>query len=192
MIKTSCDSCFQTDGKKEIILASRQGMSVRFNESDLRPMGRISQGNIGMRFKHKKDYIVGAIAAGEEEQVLTVSELGLGKRSQVKDYRLQSRGGTGVITLKVTEKTGELVALKSVQDDDELMIISQNGIVIRQRVDDIRETGRVAQGVKLINLDEGDKVAAVAKIIQDPEGDAEVMGDETVEADRQEQLALGT
>ena len=183
---------FQTDGKKEIILASRQGMSVRFNESDLRPMGRISQGNIGMRFKHPKDYIVGAIAADPEEHVLTVSENGLGKRSQVKDYRLQTRGGTGVITLKVNEKTGELVALKSVQEDDELMIISTGGIVIRQRVDDIRETGRVAQGVKLINLDEGDKVAAVAKIIQDPEGDAEVMGDESVEADRQQQLALGT
>ena len=183
---------FQTDGKKEIILASRQGMSVRFHETDARPMGRNSQGTIGMRFKDKDDYIVGAIAADAEEQVLTVSELGLGKRSQVKDYRLQSRGGTGVITLKVTEKTGELVALKSVQDDDELMIISTGGIVIRQRVDDIRETGRVAQGVKLINLDEGDKVAAVAKIIQDPEGDAEVMGDQSVEAERQEQLALGT
>ena len=185
---------FQTDGKKEIILASRQGMSVRFNENDLRPMGRNSQGNIGMRFKHDKDYIVGAIAADEEEHVLTVSELGLGKRSQVKDYRLQSRGGTGVITLKVTEKTGELVALKSVDEDDELMIISKNGIIIRSRVDDIRETGRVAQGVKLINLDEGDKVAAVAKIIQDPEGDAEVMGDEDAasEEEKQGQLALGT
>ena len=186
---------FQTDGKKEIILASRQGMSVRFNESDLRPMGRISQGNIGMRFKHKKDYIVGAIAADEEEHVLTVSENGLGKRSQVKDYRLQSRGGTGVITLKVNDKTGELVALKSVDEDDELMIISKNGIVIRSRVDDIRETGRVAQGVKLINLDEGDKVAAVAKIIQDPEGDVEVTGDENAaqeKQEKQEQLALGT
>ena len=185
---------FQTDGKKEIILASRQGMSVRFNENDLRPMGRNSQGNIGMRFKHAKDYIVGAIAADEEEHVLTVSELGLGKRSQVKDYRLQSRGGTGVITLKVTEKTGELVALKSVDEDDELMIISKNGIIIRSRVDDIRETGRIAQGVKLINLDEGDKVAAVAKIIQDPEGDAEEMGDEEIanEAEKQGQLALGT
>ena len=182
---------FQTDGTKEIILASRQGMSVRFNEKEARPIGRSSRGVTGMRFKDKKDYIVGAIAADEEEHVLTVSENGLGKRSQVKDYRLQSRGGTGVITLKVNEKTGELVALKSVQEDDELMIISTGGIVIRQRVDDIRETGRVAQGVKLINLDEGDKVAAVAKIIQDPEGDAEVMGDENAEA-KQEQLALGT
>ena len=184
---------FQTDGKKEIILASRQGMSVRFNESDARPMGRNSQGTIGMRFKGKKDYIVGAIAADEEESVLTVSELGLGKRSKVKDYRLQSRGGSGVITLKVTERTGELVALKSVQEDDELMIISKNGIVIRSRVDDIRETGRVAQGVKLINLDEGDKVAAVAKIIQDPEGDENVTGESESEiAEKSEQLSLGT
>ena len=176
---------FQTDGNKEIILASRQGMSIRFNEAGgngandtgVRPMGRNSQGNIGMRFKYKNDYIVGAIAADSEAHVLTVSEHGLGKRSQVKDYRLQSRGGSGVITLKVTDKTGELVALKSVEEDDELMIISKNGIIIRQRVDNIRETGRVAQGVKLINLDEGDEVAAVAKIIQDPEADEDVTGE---------------
>ena len=184
---------FQTDGKKEIILASRQGMSVRFNETDARPMGRNSQGTIGMRFRDKKDYIVGAIAADEEELVLTVSELGLGKRSKAKDYRLTKRGGLGVITLKVTEKTGELVALKSVDEDDELMIISKNGIVIRSRVDDIRETGRVAQGVKLINLDEGDKVAAVAKILQDPEGDENVTGaSESDAAEKSEQLSLGT
>ena len=184
---------FQTDGKKEIILASRQGMSVHFKETDVAPKGRVTQGMIGMKFKDKKDYVVGAIAADEEELVLTVSELGLGKRSKAKDYRLTKRGGLGVITLKVTEKTGELVALKSVDEDDELMIISKNGIIIRSRVDNIRETGRVAQGVKLINLDEGDMVAAVAKIIQDPEGDEDVTGESAEEAEeKQGQLALGT
>ena len=98
---------------------------------------------------------------------MTVSELGLGKRSLVEDYRLQSRGGTGVITLKVTEKTGELVSLESVAEGDELMIITKKGVIIRQRIDNIRETGRVAQGVKLIRLGEGDEVAAVAKILRE-------------------------
>ena len=164
---------FETDGKKEIILASRQGQSVRFNESDVRPTGRNTQGVYGMRFKDDKDHIVGAVVADETTQMLTVSEMGLGKRSQIDDYRLQNRGGTGVITLKVTEKTGELVSLQSVAPDEELLIITKNGIVIRQRIDTIRETGRIAQGVKLINLDVGDRVAAVAKILQDPEGEDE-------------------
>ena len=162
---------FMTNGRKEIILASRKGMSVRFKETDCRPMGRGAMGVIGMRFKEKGDYIVGALAADPEEHVLTVSEMGLGKRSLVQDYRLQTRGGTGVITLKVTEKTGELVSLQSVNEDDELMIITAKGIVIRQKVDTIRETGRVAQGVKLINLDSSDKVAAVAKLLKDTEDD---------------------
>ncbi|BCM90493.1 DNA gyrase subunit A [Abditibacteriota bacterium] len=162
---------FQTDGKKEIILASRQGMSVRFNESDVRPTGRNTQGVTGMRFKSDNDYIVGAVPADADTQMLTVSENGLGKRSNIDDYRLQNRGGTGVITLKVNEKTGELVSLQSVRDDEELLIITKNGIVIRQKIDSIRETGRTAQGVKLINLDSDDKVAAVAKILQEPEGD---------------------
>lgn len=186
---------FETDGKKEIILASRKGMSVRFNEAGdangkggVRPLSRNSIGVTGMRFKEKGDYIVGAIAADPEEHVLTVSEMGLGKRSQVMDYRLQSRGGTGVITLKVTEKTGELVSLQSVKEDDELMIITKGGVVMRQKINTIRETGRVAQGVKLINLDDGDKVAAVAKLVQEEE-DGEG-GPAPTEAESQE-LSLG-
>jgi len=162
---------FQTDGKKEIILASRNGMSVRFNEDKVRPMGRNSIGVTGMRFKSDNDYIVGAVAADEDTQMLTVSEKGLGKRSEIGDYRLSNRGGTGVITLKVTDKTGLLVSLQSVRDDEELLIITKQGIVIRQPIDTIRETGRTAQGVKLINLDNDDSVAAVAKILQEPEGD---------------------
>ena len=173
---------FQTDGKKEIILASRQGMSVRFNEfpiegangalkGGVKATGRNTSGVYGMRFKSENDYIVGAVAADEETVMLTVSEKGLGKRTKIEDYRLTGRGGTGVITLKVNDKTGELVSLQSVKDDEELLIITKNGIVIRQRIEAIRETGRVAQGVKLINLDDDDSVAAVAKILQEPEGD---------------------
>ncbi|HEY0072701.1 MAG TPA: DNA gyrase subunit A [Abditibacteriaceae bacterium] len=160
---------FITNGTKEVILASRKGMSVHFKESDVRSMGRAAGGVTGMRFKDKKDYIVGAAVADPQDHVLTVSELGLGKRSLVEDYRLQSRGGTGVITLKVTEKTGELVSLETVQEGDELMIITKKGVIIRQGIDNIRETGRVAQGVRLIRLGEGDEVAAVAKILREEE-----------------------
>ena len=157
---------FQTDGNKDIILASRQGMSIRFSEDDVRSQGRNTRGVTGMRFKNKGDYLVGAAVATPQDQVLAISERGLGKRSAVEDYRMQTRGGTGVITLKVTEKTGELISLKVVQPEDELLIITHNGIIIRQRIDNIRETGRVAQGVKLISLGEDDRVAAVAKILQ--------------------------
>ncbi len=174
---------FQTDGHKEIILASRQGMSVRFNEfpvekngetkGGVKATGRNTSGVYGMRFKTEDDYIVGAVAADEETVMLTVSEKGLGKRTKIEDYRLTGRGGTGVITLKVNEKTGELVSLQSVREDEELLIITKNGIVMRQRIDYIgsKTLSRTAQGVKLINLDDDDSVAAVAKILQEPEGD---------------------
>jgi DNA gyrase subunit A len=164
---------FPTDGTKEVILASRKGMSVRFNETDVRPMGRGATGVTGMRFKDKNDYIVGAAVANIDEHVLVVSEGGLGKRSSVADYRFSKRGATGVKTLNVTEKTGELVSLQVVKSDEELLIITKNGVIIRQRTDSIRETGRVAQGVKLIRLAEDDKVAAVAKIIAEVEGEGE-------------------
>ncbi|MBV9868336.1 MAG: DNA gyrase subunit A [Abitibacteriaceae bacterium] len=162
---------FETNGKKEIVMASRHGMSIRFNESDVRPTGRNSMGVTGMRFKDKKDYIVGAGVADPHDQVLVVSEQGYGKRSEVEDYRFQSRGGTGVITLKVTDKNGELVSLQVVKPNEELLVITQKGVIIRQRIDDIRETGRVAQGVRLIRLNENDRVAAVAKILQPEEPD---------------------
>ncbi|WP_105483622.1 DNA gyrase subunit A [Abditibacterium utsteinense] len=168
---------FETDGKKEILLASRKGQTVRFNEGGkesgtgggVKATGRNSIGVIGMRFSDPDDYIVGAVAADPEEQVLSISEMGLGKRSKVADYRLSGRGTKGVITLKVTEKTGELISLLSVKDDDELMLITKNGIIIRQKINTIRETGRIAQGVKLINLDNGDMVAAVAKLLHEEE-----------------------
>jgi DNA gyrase subunit A len=175
---------FQTDGHKQVILASRQGMSVRFQESDVRSMGRAAQGVTGMRFKEKKDYIVGAAVAAPEDHVLTVTEMGRGKRTLVDDYRLQTRGGTGVITQKVNEDTGELVSLHVVKPDEQLMIITKKGVIIRQHIDAIRETGRNAQGVKLISLNGGDKVAAVAKIVQEEDaGDAvDSSSDSRVEA----------
>jgi DNA gyrase subunit A len=163
---------FQTDGNKEILMATRTGLSIRFNEKNVRSMGRGATGVTGMKFKNKGDYIVGAAVAELTDHVLTISEDGMGKRSLVEDYRLQTRGGTGIITLKVTEKTGELVSLQIVKPNEELLIITHKGVIIRQKTDTIRETGRVAQGVKLIRLNDGDKVAAVAKILIDVEGEA--------------------
>jgi DNA gyrase subunit A len=164
---------FETDGNKEILMASRGGMSIRFHESDVRATGRNSMGVTGMRFKSKGDHIVGAAVADKTDHVLVVSESGFGKRSEVEEYRHQSRGGTGVITLKVTDKTGELVSLQVVKPGEELLVITKNGVIIRQRTDDIRETGRVAQGVKLIRLGDTDRVAAVAKILQQAVGDGD-------------------
>ena len=176
---------FQTDGKKDVILASRQGMSIRFDENDVRPTSRNTQGVTGMRFKSKDDYIVGAAVASPEDQVLTVTEKGRGKRTSVEDYRYQARGGKGVITQKVTEDTGELVSLHVVNEDEQLLIITHNGVIIRQGIEDIRETGRNAQGVILIRLNGGDSVAAVAKILRDVDdgndGD-EVESEETKDA----------
>ena len=168
---------FQTDGKKEVIMATRKGLSIRFNEDDVRATGRNSMGVRGIRFKEKGDYVVGAAVADLNDHVLVVSEEGLGKRSSVEDYRLQTRGGSGVITLKVTDKTGELVSLQVVKEGEELLIISKNGVIIRQRTDEIRETGRVAQGVKLIRLGDDDKVAAVAKIIAEVDGEKSESGE---------------
>ena len=168
---------FQTDGKKEVIMATRKGLSIRFNEDNVRATGRNSMGVRGIRFKEKGDYVVARAVADLNDHVLVVSEEGLGKRSSVEDYRLQTRGGSGVITLKVTDKTGELVSLQVVKEGEELLIISKNGVIIRQRTDEIRETGRVAQGVKLIRLGDDDKVAAVAKIIAEVDGEKSESGE---------------
>jgi DNA gyrase subunit A len=161
---------FETDGKKEIILASRQSKAVRFNESAVRPTSRNTMGVRGMTLEGKDDYIVGAAVASPEEHVLTVSELGKGKRSRVDEYPVRNRGGKGVLTMKEDDATGELVSLQVVKPGDELMIITSGGVVIRQKVDDIREISRNTKGVKLINLDNKDKVAAVAKLLHDADG----------------------
>jgi DNA gyrase subunit A len=168
---------FETDGNREILMATRSGMSIRFSEKDVRSMGRSTTGVTGMRFKTKGDYIVGAAVAGSEDAVLVVSEFGYGKRSDIEGYRFQTRGGTGVKTLNITEKTGELLSLQVVKPEEELLIITKNGVIIRQRIDGIRETGRVAQGVKLINLSSGDRVAAVAKILKDAENSSSSASD---------------
>jgi DNA gyrase subunit A len=160
-----------TSGKDEIILASRAGMAIRFHESDARPMGRSAAGVRGIRLR-KGDVVVGMVVVQPDSTLLVVSEKGLGKRTDVEAYRFQHRGGSGVINLKTSARTGQVVAVKSVREDEQLMVITRNGVVNRQRVAEISLIGRATQGVKLVNLDEGDSVVDVARVVSDDE-DAE-------------------
>lgn len=157
-----------TNGNNELIIASRNGRAVRFNENNIRAMGRMATGVRGMRLSGKDDYVVGMIVVNdaENENVMVVSENGYGKRSQVEEYRVTNRGGKGVITMNVTEKTGHLVAIKNVDDTNDLMIINKSGIAIRLSVAECRVMGRNTQGVKLINLTKkNDIIASVTKVM---------------------------
>ncbi len=154
-----------TSGSSEVILAKKSGKAIRFNESAVRPMGRNAAGVRGVRLENDKDELIGMICIeNEEHNILVVSEKGYGKRSKLEDYRVTNRGGKGVKTINVTEKTGSLIAIKDVTELDNLMIINTSGITIRMSVSDMRIMGRATQGVKLIRLGEEDEIAAVAKI----------------------------
>ncbi|MDE3003908.1 MAG: DNA gyrase subunit A [Gemmatimonadota bacterium] len=166
-----------TSGGDEILLASRKGMAIRFNESDARPMGRATGGVRGLNLRDD-DEVVGMVVAREDSTVLVVSEKGLGKRTPISEYRLQKRGGFGVINLKVSEKTGEVVTVRAVSENEQLMIITRKGVVNRQRVEEIRVIGRATQGVRLVSLDDGDVVMDVARVIIDEESGDELEGTE--------------
>ena len=155
-----------TSGEDEVILASREGMAIRFKESGVRPMGRAAEGVRGLRL-YEDDVVIGMVVVRPDSTLLVVSEKGLGKRTEVDAYRLQGRGGSGVINLKTTDKTGRVVAVKSVREDEQLMVITRQGVVNRQRVAEISLIGRATQGVKLVNLDEGDMVVDVARVVTD-------------------------
>jgi DNA gyrase subunit A len=154
-----------TDGTKRIFIATHNGLAIRFNEEDVRPMGRATRGVRGINLR-KDDYVVSlcAVSAEDSERMLSVSEQGYGKQTKITDYRFQSRGGKGVINMKTTEKTGKVVAVFPVDDDSEIMIITQQGKLIRLEADNIRKTGRSAQGVRLIKTDNGDKVTSASLI----------------------------
>tara|TARA_E500000331_G_scaffold272893_1_gene264794 strand:- start:285 stop:929 length:645 start_codon:yes stop_codon:yes gene_type:complete len=157
-----------TNGNSQIMLAVKSGKAIRFEESKTRPMGRNASGVRGIRLKDNKDEVVGMISVNDmDANILVVSENGYGKRSSLEDYRLTNRGGKGVKTISITEKTGKLVTLKSVSDSDDLMIINKSGIAIRMQVEDLRVMGRATQGVKVISLKDGDSIAAVAKVMKD-------------------------
>lgn len=164
-----------TDGTNEIIIANKNGRAIRFNESTVRPMGRTATGVRGMTLDDDgSDEVVGMICIKdkEKESIMVVSEQGYGKRSSIDDYRITNRGGKGVKTLNITEKTGKLVAIKSVTDDNDLMIINKSGITLRLKVADIRIMGRATQGVRLINLEKrNDQIGSVCKVTSDKEED---------------------
>ena len=172
-----------TTGSSEIVMALRSGRAIRFNESTVRPMGRTATGVRGVTLAHDKDEVVGMIAIDSPEAtVLVVSEKGYGKRTDIDDYRVTNRGGKGVKTINVTEKTGALVAIKNVTDADDLMIINKSGIVIRIVVSELRVMGRATQGVRLITLKGNDEIASVAKIEHE---DEEVEDAESVDGEGQ-------
>lgn len=159
-----------TDGSHEIVLATRYGRAIRFSEQEVRPMGRVAMGVKGIELQDDQDAVVGMVAVRRPgASLLTVSERGYGKRSPLEEYRVQSRGGKGVITMRITERTGHLIALKEVVDSDELMIITVQGTVIRMPVHDIREMGRDTQGVRLIRLADGDQIADVTPFVPEEE-----------------------
>jgi DNA gyrase subunit A len=155
-----------TSGKAEILLAKRSGKAIRFNESKVRPMGRNAAGVKGVTLsENPDDAVVGMVCLEDRERdILVVSEKGFGKRSDIDGYRITNRGGKGVKTINITDKTGQLIAIKEVTDTDDLMIINKSGIAIRMRVTDMRVMGRATQGVRVINLKEGDSIASVTKV----------------------------
>ncbi|RXP52291.1 DNA gyrase subunit A [Lutibacter sp. HS1-25] len=159
-----------TTGDSQVMLALKSGKSIRFEESKTRPMGRSASGVRGITLANDKDEVVGMIAVNNlDSNILVVSENGYGKRSDLEDYRITNRGGKGVKTINVTDKTGGLVAIKEVTDEDDLMIINKSGITIRLAVADLRIMGRATQGVKLINIKDNDSIAAVAKVVHEEE-----------------------
>ncbi|GMV87624.1 MAG: DNA gyrase subunit A [Chthonomonas sp.] len=173
-----------TSGKDDVLIVTRQGLSIRFAEKQVRGRSRAAGGMKAITFKHEGDHIVSAVAISGGEELLVVGEHGYGKRTAVSEYRPQGRGGSGILTMNVTEKTGPIVGAEVVSDDDRLLVMTTLGKGIRMKVKDIRQVGRIAQGVKLIQLGDGDKVASIARLIRDaddgenPEGDDETDSEE--------------
>lgn len=158
-----------TSGTDEILIAARNGKCIRFNESTVRPMGRGAAGVKAMTLADENDEVIGMVVANAQSDILVVSEKGYGKRSKLEEYRITNRGGKGVKTLNITEKTGDLVAIKEVSDEDDLMIMNRSGLTIRMHVSDIRQQGRATQGVRLVNIKEGDAIASVTEITREEE-----------------------
>ena len=171
-----------TDGNNQVMLALKSGKAIRFEEAKTRPMGRNASGVRGIRLQNDKDEVIGMVAVSDmESNILVVSSNGYGKRSKLEDYRLTNRGGKGVKTISITSKTGDLVAIKNVDDSNGLMIINKSGIAIRMAVENLRVMGRATQGVKLINIKEGDSIAAVAKVVHEDDNENEDVNEETQE-----------
>ena len=171
-----------TTGNSQIMLAVKSGKAIRFEEDKTRPLGRGASGVRGIKLKNQLDEVIGMVSVSDvNSDILVVSENGFGKRSSLDDYRITNRGGKGVKTISITEKTGNLVALKNVSDDDDLMIIKKSGVAIRMSVSDLRVMGRATQGVKLVKIKEEGAIAAVAKVMKDQDEDDKINQEETKE-----------
>jgi DNA gyrase subunit A len=157
-----------TTGDDDVVLATRRGKAIRFRESDVRAMGRVARGVKGIVLG-RRDVVIGLVTVRDEAALLVVTEKGMGKRTRISQYRKQRRGGKGVINVRLSAKTGNVVSIREVSDDNELVLITRKGIVNRQRVAEIRETGRNAQGVRLVNLDPGDRVVDVTRVVSEKE-----------------------
>ena len=175
-----------TNGNSQVMLALKSGKAIRFEEAKTRPMGRNASGVRGIRLQNEKDEVIGMVSVNDmESNILVVSSNGYGKRSKLEDYRLTNRGGKGVKTISITEKTGDLVAIKNVDDSNGLMIINKSGIAIRMAVENLRVMGRATQGVKLINIKDGDSIAAVAKVVHEEGHDEQVDQIDEIESNSQ-------
>ncbi len=171
-----------TNGESEIMLAVRSGKAIRFNEKKVRPIGRTASGVRGVKLGSENDEVIGMVCVQDEnEDILVISENGYGKRSKIEDYRITNRGGKGVKTINITEKTGHLIAVKSVSNNNDLMIITLNGLTIRLNVNSISLLGRATQGVRVINLKGDDRIASVARVNVEPV--AEIIEDENIEGE---------
>lgn len=153
-----------TDGNSEIILATRNGIAIRFDEQDVRTMGRTAHGVKGISLNYGDEVVAMDSVSDEDSEVLTATEFGMGKRTEVKEYRKQTRGGKGIINMKITEKTGLVIGMKVINPDQEIMMITAAGLIIRTDVDQISQYGRNTQGVKLMTLNDEDKVVSLAAI----------------------------
>jgi DNA gyrase subunit A len=161
-----------SDGKEQIFLGTRDGMAIRFDETDVRPMGRSAYGVRGISLR-EGDEVVAMEVVREGGTLLTVAQNGYGKRTEIDEYRLQSRGGLGIINIQTSDRNGKVVGIAYVTDDDEVMLITQNGMVLRTRAGDMRTIGRATQGVRLIEMEEGDAVVSVAKLAEKDEENGE-------------------
>ena len=167
----------RTDGKRDILVATRQGLSVRFPEEQVRPMGRSARGVRAISLKKEGDAVVGMVICDEGvPHILTVCDNGYGKRTVVEEYRLQSRGGSGIINVKVTERNGLVAGVVGVGADDEMMAVTNRGMMIRTVVSQISLLGRATQGVRVITMDEGETVSSVARIAEKEEGESDENG----------------
>jgi DNA gyrase subunit A len=167
----------RTHGGNQVILASRNGKAIRFKESEVREMGRVARGVKGIVLG-RGDEVVDLVVVDDEAALLVVTERGMGKRTKIDQYRMQRRGGKGVINVRLSPKTGKVVSIMEVKDADELVFVTRNGIVNRQRVKEIRETGRNAQGVRLVNLDAGDKLVDVTRVVSEKEEESQLVAAE--------------